>query len=523
MNSDNSFIVDRDNWPQYEQRNIGLLFLLAGTKFLIHILVSHRYGYFRDELYFLDCARHLDWGYVDHAPLIALYAKLGLLLGGSLPALRILAAIAGAGKVALGMLIAQQLGGRRLSQAITGLCIIAAPIYLSIDGVLTMNAFEPLFWMGCVYFLIRIVRTGNSRLWIWFGILAGLGLQNKHSTLIFGLAVAIALLLSRQRREIIKPWVWIGMLIAFLIFLPNLIWQMQHGYPTLEDLRNVQLTGKNIVLNPMEFLGQQILLLHPLLFPVWLAGLVSLMTGRLRRMRLLGWTYLALLILMISLKAKHYYLAPIYPMLFATGSLVIENWADRCALSRRLRWVGAAAVLYVACTAAITLPATVPFLSPDRLIGYQSFLGISPPKTEVLHEGPLPQILGDQFGWEQLVKEVANIYWALPPEERKRTVIFASNYGEAGAINHFGPSYGLPTAICAHQTYYFWGPPDIEADTFIWLQWRREWLESFFQNVQQAGEHFHPWGMMEENRPIYICREPRMSLRQLWPRLKHWN
>ena len=514
---------DVDETSQFARPDIRLLAALAGAKLLIHLLVSNRYGYFRDELYFLDCARHLAPGYVDHAPLVAVYAKISLLLGGSLPALRLLAAAAGAATVALAMLITQQLGGKRFAQGLAGLCVIGAPIFLIMNGLLTMNAFEPLFWMGCVYTLIRIVRTGNSRLWIWFGALAGLGIENKHSTLLFGFAVMIALISSRQRREVLKPWIWIGGAVAFLFFLPNLIWQIQNGVPTLEDLRNVQNTGKNIALSPIGFLGQQILLLNPLFFPVWLAGLVSMAAGKLKSMRILAWINIILLLAMLVLKAKNYYLAPIYPMLFASGAVAIENWLVRRTFSKNRLWPKASVLSLAGIIALITIPAMVPLLSPEKLLAYQQSLGIAPPKTEVRHEGPLPQYLGDQFGWKQLVMEVAKIYHSLPPEERKKTGIFASNYGEAGAVNLFGPALGLPRAVCAHQTYYLWGPPDIEADTFIVLQWDRESLEPLFRYVEQAGEHFHPWGMAEENRPIYLCRGLRIPLSRLWPELKHWN
>ena len=240
-------------------------------------------------------------------------------------------------------------------------------------------------------------------------------------------------------------------------------------------------------------------------------------------MRVLGYTYLILLFVMIMLKAKSYYLAPIYPMLFAAGSVAIESWLAHWASNRERLWPKAVVISYVGIMAAIAIPAAVPFLSPTDLLAYYGFLGISPPKTEVRHEGPLPQNFGDQFGWEQLVKKVADIYWSLPPEERKQTAIFASNYGEAGAISHLGPAYGLPRAICAHQTYYLWGPPDFDGDTFIWLQWEHEWLEQLFQSVEKVGEHFHPWGMAEENRPIYLCRGLREPLQGLWPRLKIWN
>jgi len=390
-------------------------------------------------------------------------------------------------------------------------------------GLLSMNAFEPLFWMGCVFVLVRIVRTGNSRLWIWFGLLAGLGLLNKHSTLLFGFAVAVAIVLSPERRQYLNRWIWIGGAIAALVFLPNLIWQVTHGFPTLEDLENVRRTGKNIALNPLEFFGQQIFLLNPGLFPVWLAGIVSLMAGRGRRLRVLGWTYLVLLVTMIALKAKNYYLAPIYPMLFAAGAVAMEEWLARRAPGVRKSWPQAAILSYAVVAVAVMVPAVMPVLPPGRLVGYQRTLGVAPRKTEVNHSGPLPQFLGDQFGWPELVAEVARIYTALPPAERARTAIFANNYGEAGAINLFGPAHGLPRAISAHQTHFFWGPGDTDADNYIVLQSDPEELKVVCASVEEAGRHFHPWGMAEENRPIYLCRGLRTPIREMWPRLKHWN
>jgi 4-amino-4-deoxy-L-arabinose transferase-like glycosyltransferase len=290
----------RDDLPPLDRR---VLLLLVVAKLVVHIPGLFRYGYFRDELYFLDLARHLDWGYVDCAPLIAVYGKIALLLGGSLPALRLLPLLAGAAMVALTVVLARELGGGRFAQALAGGCALVAPIYLLIDGLLTMNAFEPLFWMGCAWLLARIVRTGDSRLWIWFGVLAGLGLLNKHSTALFGAAALIALLLSPQRQELSRGWAWLGAGVALLIFLPNLVWQAVHGFPTLEDLANVRELGKNVVLSPVDFLAQQILVMHPVVFPVWLLGLASLLGGRLRRFRVIGWTYLALLVGRIARRA----------------------------------------------------------------------------------------------------------------------------------------------------------------------------------------------------------------------------
>lgn len=503
---------------------------IAAAKLVVHAALSNRYGYFRDELYFLDCARHLDWGYVDHAPMIGLWAKIALLLGGSLPALRMLPALAGAGLVVLTGLLAWRLGGGRYAQGMAALAVLAAPIYLVIDGLLSMNAFEPLFWMGAVYALLSTLggetteaggSAGRSG-WIAAGVLLGLGLMNKHSTAFFGIALAAGILLTRERRALRTRWPFLAAAAVLLIFLPNILWQVRHDFPTLEDLENVAREGKNVALGPVDFLRQQIFIMHPVLFPLWLAGLVWLLLARRGRYRMLGWTYLVFYALLFALKGKNYYLAPIYPMLLAAGSVALESGARR--LRGRGRLVAqAACVTLVVAAGSVTAPLALPLLDPEDYVAYEKRLGISPPKTEVAHRGPLPQAFGDQFGWEELVAEVARIYDALPPEERAKTGIFANNYGEAGAINLFGPRYGLPRATSAHQTHFLWGPGENPADNFIVLQDDRESLERVCTSVEEVAVHSHPWGMAEENNPIFVCRGLRPPLAELWPRLKHWN
>jgi len=500
-----------------------LLFGLSGAKLALHLLLAGRYGYFRDELYFLDCGRHLDWGYVDHAPLIGLVARLALILGGSLHALRIFSALAGAALVGLTMVMAWRFGAGRFGQGLAGLAVLLVPIYLGIDSILSMNAFEPLFWMGCAYLLVRIEQTGNPRLWIGLGVLAGLGLMNKHSTVFFLVALAAAVVITPLRRELRRPWPWVAAAIAVLIFAPNLAWQAAHGFPTLEDLQNVSREGKNVVLGPMEFFGQQVLILHPVLFPLWLAGLVRLFAGIGGRHRVLGWTYVILAVILFVLKGKNYYLAPAYPMLFAAGSTWLDAGLSRWRLTAGRSWPKAAIVAVVLVAGAAIAPLALPILPPERYVAYEKAIGAAPPKTEVAHRGPLPQLFGDQFGWEELVAEVARIYDALPAEERARTAIFANNYGEAGAINLFGPKYGLPPAISGHQTYFFWGPRGYTGEIVIVLQGDRDELEEQFASVETAGEHHHPWGMEEENNEIYLCRGLKTPLATLWPEVKHWN
>jgi hypothetical protein len=501
----------------------GLLLALSAVKLLIHAALAGRYGYFRDELYFLDCGRHLDWGYVDHAPMIGLVARVALLLGGSLPVLRMIAALAGAALVAMTVILARELGGGRFAQGLAGLAVVAAPIYLGTDSLFTMNAFEPLFWMGGVWALVRIVRDGDPRLWMGFGVLAGLGLMNKHSTVFFCVSVAVALLLVPERKALLTPWPWIGAALALLIFLPNLAWQVRHDFPTLEDLRNVARSGKNVKLGPVAFFAQQVLLLHPVLLPLWLGGLAWLFRGRGGRFRILAWIFVVFALMLFALKAKNYYLAPMYPMLFAAGAVGLEAGLDHWAITRGRGWPRVAVVGIIVVAAAVLAPLVLPLLPPERYVAYERAVGVEPPKTEVAHRGPLPQIFGDQFGWPELVAEVAGIYRALPPQERARTSIFANNYGEAGAVALFGPRYGLPPPISAHQSYFLWGPGDFAGDQLIVLQDDRESLERVCSSVEQVGEHFHPWGMAEENNAIFICRGLKMPLRTLWPRLKKWN
>ncbi|MGH9775121.1 MAG: glycosyltransferase family 39 protein [Candidatus Acidiferrales bacterium] len=511
---------ENNSTPQNTSQNsptlcMWLVASLAVAKLLIHLLTNGRYGYFRDELYYLDAARHLDWGYVDFAPLVAAYARVGLALGGSFRAIRLISAVAGAATVAATMIVTQQLGGRRFAQGLAGLAIVCAPIYLAFGNLLSMNPMEPLLWTTCLAILIHFLKSGDSRWWIGFGFVAGIALENKHSTAFFGIAVIAAMLLTEHRREFRKPWIWLGGAAALAIFLPNLIWEVAHHFPTLEDLENVRRSGKNVVLGPLQFVLQQILIVGPAQLPLWVAGLVSFFRDA--QLRILGWTFTAFFLVMYFEHAKGYYLAGIYPMLLAGGAVAFERW-----FGGRV-WPRAVAALVVALAAVPIAFLVLPILSPERYVAYERFLHAGVPKTEVHHESVWPQMFADQIGWEQLVQEVATIYWSLDPAERARTGIYASNYGEAGAIDLFGPRFGLPKAICAHQNYYYWGPPDFHGSTLIVLQGDRESLESLFQSVKVAGVHYNAYGMGEENHAIYLCRGPTFTFVQIWPQLKHWN
>ncbi len=252
----------------------GLIVFFAGVALLIHFLTNGRYGYFRDELYYLACGQHLAFGYVDLPPLSALLLRLSRIsLGDSLFAIRFLPAVAGAITVALTGMIARELGGRAWAVALGCTASLCALVFLAVGNFFSMNAFEPLFWMGAIYVLVCIINGGSPRLWLWFGVIVGLGLENKHSMAFFAAGVCVALLLTPERRYFAQKWIWLGGVIALALALPNIIWQMRHDWPTWELLHNIAQSHKNVVLTPAQFLVQQILIMNPATLPLWLGGL----------------------------------------------------------------------------------------------------------------------------------------------------------------------------------------------------------------------------------------------------------
>ncbi len=496
--------------------------LLAAVAVALQVLTNGRYGYFRDELYFMATGDHLAWGYVDFAPLSALIIHVSrAVFGSSLHAIRFLPALANGAQIVLTGLITRELGGRRFAITLACLSVLLAPVILNQATRFSMNPFEPLFWMGCVYFLLLSLNRNRPELLVWCGVMLGLGLENKHSTVFFLLSLAIGLLISPQRRLLASKWFWIAAAIAFALALPNLLWQIHNHFPTWVDLSNVKRTHKNIELPPLPFLKQQILMLDPVAVFVWVAGLGFLLFhAKAKLYRFLGLTYVVFLGIMMMLYAKDYYVAPIYPMLFAAGGVYWETLTDT---RRGLRWLRIALPLVVLIFGVIITPLVVPILPAEEIPPYMAKLGVKISRAEASHSGPLPQHFGDEFGWPEMVQAVAGVYNAMPPEQRAQTAILAGNYGEAGAIDFFGGQYGLPKSISAHQNYYFWGPRQYTGENVILLQWdpddARDWCHSV-----DGGPSLEPaFAMMEERYTILVCHGFKMPLAEAWPHLKHWN
>lgn len=500
----------------------AIVLYIALAKLILHLLTASRYGYFRDELYFLACSEHLDWGYVDQPPMIALAAWVArTFLGESLVAIRFLPALAGFGLVLLTGAITRELSGRRFAQGIAALSVAVAGVYFVLHRLLTMNAFEPLIWMGCAYVLIRIVKTGNQKLWLWFGVLAGLGLQTKYSMTVFGLAVAIALVLTPERRALGRIWIWLAGAIAFLIFLPNFIWNAQHHWPFLELMRNIHASGRDVPLNPLEYFLRQILLMNPATFPVWLAGLLYLLLAREgKRFRVLAWTYLTTLAAFIVLHGKDYYTTPAYPMLFAAGGLAIENFIQQ----HKKTWLKPALVSVMLALTALLLPVTLPVLPIETYLRYQEMIHYRPPASERGHQlSALPQYYADSFGWPEMAQAAARVYWSLPPEERAKAGIIGNNFGQSGAIDFFGPKLGLPKSIGVHQNYFLWGPRNYSGEILIVLGDRRAVLADECRQVEVGAVLSHPYAEPSENGEVLVCRGLKWNLKEIWPRLKKWN
>jgi len=498
----------------------GVVLCIAALKLGVHLYSGRHYGYFVDELYYLACSRHLAWGYVDQPPLIAVITWIvRTLFGDSLPAIRFLPAVAGAGEVALSALIAREFGGKLFAQVLAALATLVAPGILASDNLLTMNAFEPLFWMGCAWVLIRILKTGNAKLWIWFGILAGFGLENKHSMLIFGAGLVVGLLLTPQRRAFASPWFWIAGAIAILIFLPNLLWNIQHHFPFLEIQANIRRSGRDTPLTPLAFFAQEGLTMHPLGVPIWLAGVYFFFGTKSGKLfRSLGWAWVFTAAVIVTVSPRIYYLFPAFPLLFAAGAVVWE-----AVLHSRPAWLKLAYSSLLVATGALLAPIAIPVLPPEIYIRYTKTLHIAQPAIETHRLGPLPQIFADQFGWEEMTATVARVYNDLPVEVRARTAIFTRSYGQAGAIDLFGPKYGLPAAIGVHQNYFLWGPRDYTGESVIVMAGRQQSLESLFSDVQKVASVYHPYSMPYEHFDVFYCRSPKQPLSEMWPRLKYWN
>jgi hypothetical protein len=502
---------------------MAVVLAISAALLIMHCIFNSRYDFFRDEFDYLACARHLAWGYVDQPPLIPWLTRLSLMtLGDSLRAIRFLPALWMSLTVALTAQMAREFGGRAFALICSAATVIAAPIYLNDGYLLTTNCLEPLLWSSCAYFAILAAKHDEPRYWLWFGVVAGIGMQEKYSIAVFGFAVVIGLLLTEQRRVLLNKWIWLGGVAAFLIFLPNLLWNIHYDFPFVQLLRNIKTAGRDVVLSPLEYFLQQCLILQPIVAPIWIAGALALLLWKpFRPYRFLGWAYLVSLTLFIVLHGKNYYLTPIYPMLLAAGAVIFER-----AISRpRLGWLKPVSILLILAGGAWLAPVVMPVLPVEQYLAYQEKLPFKVPRSEHSHMGAaLPQHFADQFGWHEIVSEVALAWNEIPPNERPDCGIFAQDYGQAGAIDWYGPAYGLPPSLSGHQTWFLWGPRGYSGNCMIVLGGSRAKLESAFQQVEFVGNTPDNPYALEKDLAVSICRGSKFGrIEQFWPTIKKWR
>jgi len=497
---------------------------IAAFSFALHLFFNNRYGYFRDEFDYIICGRHLAWGYVDQPPLLPVLSRTCLaIFGDSLRSVRLLPAFTSAALIVLTGVIARELGGKRFAVVLSAVTILVAPIYLSGGSLLTSNCdLEVLLWMGCVYFAILAVKRDAPKNWLWFGVIAGVGLEEKYSILVLGFAIVVGLLLTPQRRWLLNKWMWLGGLAAFLVFLPNLIWNVVHHWPFVQLMHNIKADGRDVVLTPWQYFSQQMLLIFPLSAFIWIAGVLAfLMAARFRTLRFLGWAYLVSFTVFVVLKGKNYYLAPIYPVYLAAGSVVIDEFIDRI----RQLWLKPLLVTASLAGGAIFAPLAMPLLTVDQFIPYMNWLPIKVPRSEHSHERvALPQHYADQFGWQEIVAKTAEVWNKIPPAERNDCGIFAQDYGQAGAVDFLGPKYGLPQSLSGHQSWWLWGPRGYSGNCLIVMDDDRETLERLFEHVEYEGRSAPNPYALESELPFFICRGPKFgTMADLWPRVKKWR
>ena len=498
----------------------GVLLPLAAMKLVIHALIGNGYGFHQDEFYYLACGRRPAWGYVDQPPLVPLLGHLVETLFGVAALtpveLRGFSALAGAGTVVLGGLMARELGGGRYAQGLAALAVLALPLFLATGELFQTVVFDQLCWALAFWLVLRTLRTGPGRGWLLVGLAAGVGLETKHTMGLFGVGLAVALLATRTgRRHLWTPWPWLGGGVALALLLPNLLWQHAHGWPTAEFVHhNNEWNRQEWTLG--KFLVLQGVFTNPAVLPLlalgaWWAFSADGKPGARVVVCLAGVVFAALLVL----RGKPYYVGPIYPALAAVGSVALEALAARRAARETAprRWLRPAAAGAVVLGASPLVPAVLPIVPPARLAASWEFW--------------LNDDLGAQIGWPELVAQVKTILRGLPASEQARTTILSVNYEAASAIEHFDPALAarLPV-VSPHNSYWLWGPGNREPQTVIVVGARhRDWLDAIFRRVEQVGTIDNPYGVPNEwqGRGIWLCRGPKQTLRSAWPDLKDFR
>jgi 4-amino-4-deoxy-L-arabinose transferase-like glycosyltransferase len=485
-----------------------VLFAVALVDVVVHVLFSGQYGFHRDELDIIMSARQLDWGYVAYPPLTPLLARIGLeLFGPSLVGLRLLPALGQGLVVVLTGLMARDFGGSRSAQVLAAFAAAIAPVALTAGLLIQYLSFDYLWWVVAAFCVVRLLKTEDPRWWLGIGAAIGLGVLTKYTMIFFAVGLAAGILLSPARRYLRSPWLWAGVGLAFVIVLPNLLWQVRNDLVYLRFVQAIHTRdlawGRAEGFLPNQFYAN----VNPLALPFLIAGLYFVFFAASgRRFRAIGWTYLVALLLFMATQGRFYYIAPAYPMLLAAGAAWLDGWLNGRD-PRRTRAVRG--VLFA-------------MLSVGAVLAVALALPVAPINSALWS---ITAELGDNFremvGWPELVEQVAGIYQALPPEKRARAAILAGNYGEAGALDLYGPTHGLPPPISGGNSLWARGYGDPPPETVILVGFDPAYAERLFQSCQPAGQVKNRYGVRNEeserHTTLYVCGEPWRPWPQLWP------
>lgn len=495
-----------------DRRALAVVLGLIATKVLVHLVLAGRYGHHGDELYFIECGRHLALGYVDHAPLVPWIVRAAEEIGGSsLFALRAPAIAAAAGTMGLMALLVREWGGGWRAQLVALLSFLLAPAYLRMAAMLNIPAFEVFLCTAAAYAVTRALRRGGTRSWWVAGAIAGIGLLAKHTTLLWGASLAVGLLATEHRRALARPAPWIGLIIAALFIVPNLIWQGQHGWPTLEFSANLRRDILAEQGRALFALGQA-LYFHPLAVPVWVAGLVFAFTEAGRVVRPFAVLFLVMSGALLVLGGKPYYLASAYPAVLAAGGVALERW-----LARR-PWQWRSLVASIAAVgvpfALLTLP-ILPLRTVDAAI--DDLLGWIVPPIALTHD------MHGELGWDVHAETIERVVASLPPDECARAAILTGSYSQAAALNVLRER-SAPRAVSGHMTYYLWGPEEGRGEVLIAYDVPRELLAHYYAEVEEHARIVAPEARPSDtDLPVYVCRSPRGSVQAMWPALRRFH
>jgi Dolichyl-phosphate-mannose-protein mannosyltransferase len=485
---------------------VGIAFAVA----LIHVVTNNRYGFHRDEFQFLSDARHLDWGFVAYPPVTPFLERVGLqLFGVSMVGLRMFSVIAQAVAIVVTGWMTRELGGGRLAQMTAALVVATSGLPVFEGTEFQYSSFDYLWWVLIAYFVIRLLKTENPRWWVPIGVFVGIGLMTKYTILFFIAGILSGLVLTPARRYLGSIWFWIGVAVALIIFAPNLVWQMRHGFISEHFLQHIH--ARDVRLGRADgFVKDQFIICANLAAtPLWIAGLVCFLRDR--RYRMLAWMYLVPLALFAFGKGRGYYLAAAYPMLMAMGAVAGERWVGSMKRQSRLAVEG----LFftgLAAWALLVFAILVPLASSGRLKQFA-----------LANNGDLRE----EIGWDELVRTVAGIRDSLPPEQRETVGVMVGNYGEQGAVEILGAAYHLPTPISMTNSAWLRGYPAVPPSTLIVVGFSREAADKAFTSCRLAGHNGNSEGVKNEESQshpdIFVCGPPRLPWPEFWKQYQNYG